>query len=369
MTIQKNISLLPYNTFKINAVAKFFSIFSKADDLTEFSFPKPAPAQGNPEPLLVLGGGSNLLLTRDFDGWVLKNEIRGIEQIAEDEDYVYVKVGAGENWHQFVLYCLERNWAGVENLSLIPGNVGASPMQNIGAYGVEIREVFQELEAWHIEENRVYSFSLNDCEFGYRESIFKRRYRGQFIILNVVFRLTKKPVFNTRYGAIREELDRMGIRDLSIRSISQAIINIRRSKLPDPAVIGNAGSFFKNPEIPADQFVRLREDFPGIVGFPSADRAETPSGSSSISSSSSGNSSSDNSVSGGKVKLAAGWMIEQCGWKGFRKGDAGCHAAQALVLVNYGQATGKEIYDLSTEILESVREKFGVQLEREVNIV
>ncbi len=244
------------------------------------------------------------------------------------------------------MYCLDRDWAGVENLSLIPGSVGAGPMQNIGAYGVEIREVFCELEAYHIRERKVYTFSLNDCAFGYRESVFKKKYRGEFVILSVLFRLHKRPVFNTRYGAIREELDKMGVQELSIRAISQAVINIRSSKLPDPAVVGNAGSFFKNPEVAGDVFARLREAFPAIVGYPVGDPADSV-----------------------KVKLAAGWLIEQCGWKGFRRGDAGCHASQALVLVNYGHATGSEIYDLSTEILQSVKAKFGVELEREVNII
>ncbi|HEY4336630.1 MAG TPA: UDP-N-acetylmuramate dehydrogenase, partial [Puia sp.] len=290
----------------------------------------------------ILGGGSNILFTKDFGGLVLKNNIRGIELIREDEHHVYVRVGAGENWQGFVEYCLQRNWAGVENLSLIPGSVGATPMQNIGAYGVEIKEVFYELEAWSLEENKVYSFSLNDCELGYRDSVFKQRYRGKFVILNVVYRLNKIPKFNIAYGAIREELDQMDVGQLSIQAISEAVINIRRSKLPDPAKIGNAGSFFKNPVVGADRFVQLQSSFPGIAGFPN---------------------------SGGTVKLAAAWLIEQCGWKGYRKGDAGCHERQALVLVNYGQASGAEILALSEEIATSVRTKFGVGLEREVNII
>ncbi|MDR3716700.1 MAG: UDP-N-acetylmuramate dehydrogenase [Puia sp.] len=343
MIIKENVSLLPYNTFKINVIAKRFSFFSGVEELQEL----PEFAKPSRERLLILAGGSNLLFTGDFDGLVLKNEVGGIDLVAEDEDYVYVRAGAGENWHRFVRYCLDRDWAGVENLSLIPGSVGAGPMQNIGAYGVEIREVFQELEAYHIREKKVYTFSLNDCEFGYRESVFKRKYRGQFVILNVVFRLRKRPVFNTQYGAIREELEKMGVGELSIQAISRAVIHIRSSKLPDPAVIGNAGSFFKNPEVSADKFTALREGFPGILGYPVNGEAG----------------------GSGKVKLAAGWLIEQCGWKGYRRGDAGCHAAQALVLVNYGKATGKEIYELSTEILQSVKDRFGVELEREVNIV
>jgi UDP-N-acetylmuramate dehydrogenase len=230
----------------------------------------------------------------------------------------------------------------VENLSLIPGNVGASPMQNIGAYGVEIKDVFHELKAFHRKEKTNYTFSLKDCDFGYRESVFKRKYKDEFVIINVTYKLRKQPVFNTSYGAIEEELERMKVKELSIIAISNAVINIRSSKLPNPAEIGNAGSFFKNPEISNAQFEILKTQFPAIVGYP---------------------------LPNGNVKLAAGWLIEQCGWKGYRKGDAGCHAKQALVLVNYGNANGDEIYNLSEEILQSVKEKFGVILEREVNII
>jgi len=332
--ITENISLKPYNTFGIDVSAHYFSSFTATDQLAELINMTPAPP-------LILGGGSNMLLTRDIDGLVLKNELSGIDLVLEDEDYVYVKAGAGENWHSFVLHCLDRDWAGVENLSLIPGSVGAAPMQNIGAYGVEIRDVFYELEAYDLDEQKVYTFSLNDCEFGYRESVFKRKYRDRFVILSVTFRLCKQPVFHTSYGAIREELEKMGVSQLSIKAISQAVINIRSSKLPDPKVIGNAGSFFKNPTVPATQFESLRSEFPGIVGYPNGDL----------------------------TKLAAGWLIEQCGWKGYRRGDAGCHDRQALVLVNYGKASGEDIYDLSEEILLSVERKFGVMLEREVNII
>lgn len=338
MQIQENISLRQYNTMGIGAKARQFSTFGTLDELQELT------ALSDDESLakLVLGGGSNILLTSDFDGLVLKNELLGIDLVREDADHYYVKAGAGENWHRFVQYCIGRNWAGVENLSLIPGNVGASPMQNIGAYGVEIKDVFEELEAFHREEKKVYTFSNNDCGFGYRESVFKRRYSNQFVILSVTYRLNKKPKFNTSYGAIAQELEKMGEKELSIRSIAQAVINIRSSKLPDPAIIGNAGSFFKNPSVPAVQYEQLKQQFPGIIGYENAD---------------------------GSVKIAAGWLIEQCGWKGFRRGDAGCHEKQALVLVNYGNASGAEIYQLSTDILSSVQERFGVELEREVNII
>lgn len=321
----------------IDVQARYFSAFSSTDELRELL----AASSGSAE-RFVLGGGSNILLTRNVDGYVLKNELRGIDIIKEDTRHVYVRAGAGENWHGFVQYCIGRSLAGVENLSLIPGNVGASPMQNIGAYGVEIKDVFEELEALRIEDGKLQTFSANDCAFGYRESVFKRQYRGRFIILSVTYRLSKTPHFNTNYGAIARELEKMGVRELSLQAISQAVINIRRSKLPDPAVIGNAGSFFKNPSVPGDFYRKLQGDFPGIVGYPNAD---------------------------GTVKLAAGWLIEQCGWKGARKGDAGCHERQALVLVNYGKASGVEVYALSEEILQSVKKRFGVELEREVNIV
>jgi UDP-N-acetylmuramate dehydrogenase len=336
--IQENISLKPFNTFGIDVLAKYFVSFSNADELAELLSFKLQTANYK----LILGGGSNILLTKNVDGLVLKNDIKGVEVVKEDAMHVYVKAGAGENWHQLVQYCVNQNWAGVENLSLIPGNVGASPMQNIGAYGVEIKDVFYALEAYHIAEGKVYTFSLNDCEFGYRESVFKRKLKDQFIILSVTYRLNKKPSFHTSYGAINEELHKMGVKDLSIQAIAQAVINIRSSKLPDPKKIGNAGSFFKNPEINASHFQLLKLEYPQIIGYP---------------------------LDNGNVKLAAGWLIEQCGWKGFRRGDAGCHAKQALVLVNYGNASGKEIYDLSEEILISVQEKFGVLLEREVNII
>ncbi|MFT3947705.1 MAG: UDP-N-acetylmuramate dehydrogenase [Agriterribacter sp.] len=342
MQIQENISLRQYNTFGIEAYAHFFSGFASVDELLTIT--------GNKKynPSLILGGGSNILLTKNIEGLVLKNEIKGIEKISEDENYIYVKAGAGENWHRFVQYCITQNWAGLENLSLIPGNVGASPMQNIGAYGVEIKDVFHELTAVHLYDKTIKTFTAADCAFGYRESVFKRKYKGQFVITDVTYKLRKQPVFNIAYGAIQQELERMGVKALSIRAISQAVINIRSSKLPDPAVIGNAGSFFKNPSIDKLQYAVLKEKFPAIIAYENED---------------------------GSMKLAAGWLIEHSGpgadisWKGYRVGDAGCHAKQALVLVNYGNATGKEIYDLSEMILQRVEEKFGVLLEREVNIV
>jgi UDP-N-acetylmuramate dehydrogenase len=336
MQIQKNFSLKLYNTFGIDVYASQFSSFHDAEQLAGL-----VTVSGG-SPVFILGGGSNILFTEDFNGLVLFNGIKGIELIKEDENYIYVRAGAGENWHHFVLYCLQRNWAGIENLSLIPGSVGASPIQNIGAYGVELKEFFYELEAFHLKDKKVYTFSVNDCAFGYRDSVFKHALKNQYVILNVTFRLNKVPVFHTGYGALEEELRKMGVKELSIQAISQAVIRIRRAKLPDPAEIGNAGSFFKNPQVSGSVFGKLLDKFPGITGFKNPD---------------------------GTVKLAAGWLIEQCGWKGYRKGDAGCHEKQALVLVNYGHASGKEILDLSEEILSSVKLKFGVSLEREVNMV
>ena len=335
MQIHEGFSLVPYNTFRIDVKARYFSTFLNIDELSELT------TQFSQLTNLVLGGGSNILFTKDYDGAILKNEIKGIELQHEDADHVYVKVGAGENWHQFVLHCIHHNWAGVENLSLIPGNIGASPIQNIGAYGVELDDVFWSLEAFHLSEKKIHTFTATDREFGYRDSVFKNRYKNEFAILSVTFQLKKKPIYHIGYGAITEELEKMGVKDLSIKAVSQAVINIRSSKLPDPQKIANAGSFFKNPEVATEKYEALKLQFPNIVAYPLAK---------------------------GSVKLAAGWMIEQCGWKGYRKGDAGCHAKQALVLVNYGNATGKEIYDLSEEILQSVKNKFDVFLEREVNI-
>jgi UDP-N-acetylmuramate dehydrogenase len=336
--IQQNIPLRQYNTLGIDAIAKLFATFISGDELKELIENNPISGKAP----LILGGGSNMLFKDHVNGLVLKNEIPGLTVVKEDADHVYVKAGAGENWHSFVQFCLTQNWAGVENLSLIPGCVGASPMQNIGAYGVEIKEVFEELEAFHVHDREVHKFNAHDCGFGYRESVFKGKYRNQYVILNVTYRLNKTPKFNTSYGAIEQELERMGVQELSIQAVSQAVINIRSSKLPDPAKIGNAGSFFKNPSVAADVYAQLKDTYPHMVGYPNAD---------------------------GTVKLAAGWLIEQSGWKGFRRGDAGVHEKQALVLVNYGHATGQEIYDLSEDVMKSVHTKFGVVLEREVNVV
>jgi UDP-N-acetylmuramate dehydrogenase len=335
MQFSENVSLASMNSFGIEARARYYAKISSVDELSNLQL-------DYGKPLLVLGGGSNILFTQNFDGYVLHNEIRGKQVIREDDDHIYVKTGGGEVWHQFVEYCISNGFAGVENLALIPGRNGASPIQNIGAYGVEIKDVFHELEAFHIAERKFYTFNAADCAFGYRDSVFKNKYKGQFLISSVTYRLNRKPDFKTSYGAITQELEKMGVHDLSIRAIGDAVIRIRTSKLPAPEVIGNAGSFFKNPEISAEAFEALRSNFPDIIGYP---------------------------LPGGRVKLAAGWLIEKAGWKGYRKGQAGVHDKQALVLVNHGGARGQEIYDLSEEILLSIREKFGVVLEREVNIL
>jgi UDP-N-acetylmuramate dehydrogenase len=337
MLIRENISLKPLNTFGMDVSARWFTALRENEQLNELF----GAAEWKNKPRFILGGGSNILFTKNVDALVVRNELKGIEVVKEDADFVYVRSGAGEVWHEFVMDCIKNNRAGVENLSLIPGSVGAGPMQNIGAYGVELKDVFHELEAYHLEEGITKVFSAEECKFGYRESVFKHELKNQFFITSVTFRLKKKPDLNTSYGAIEKELEVMGVKEPTIAAISQAVINIRSSKLPDPKQIGNAGSFFKNPVVSAEKHAQLKKDFPEIVSFPN----------------------------GEDFKLAAGWMIEKCDWKGKRFGDAGVHKNQALVLVNYGNAKGNEIYDLSTRVLESVMEKFGVMLEREVNIL
>jgi len=335
MVIEQHKSLLPYNSFHIDALADQFVSVSDVDQLREVL----QKDQGNA--VWVLGGGSNILLTKNIRGSVLKMDIRGVDLIKENESHVYVRAGAGENWHSFVLYSIGRNWGGLENLSLIPGNVGAAPIQNIGAYGAELKDSFYELEAFDRKNRKIYTFGLNDCAFGYRDSFFKSAGKNRYIILNVTFILNKTPVLNTSYGAIQEELKQMDIRNPSVRSVSQAVINIRRSKLPDPAEIGNAGSFFKNPVVDHALFLSLSKAYPDLPAYPHEERS---------------------------VKLAAGWRIEQCGWKGYRKGDAGVHPRQALVLVNYGGASGKEVLELADAIAASVKKRFGIGLEKEVNV-
>ncbi|MFZ5554859.1 MAG: UDP-N-acetylmuramate dehydrogenase [Bacteroidota bacterium] len=337
MGIEENISLKPWNTFGIDVSARYFAAFSSVDELNEILHNK----KFRDIPRLILGGGSNILFTKNFDGLVLKNELHGIEPVNETDEHIYVKAAAGEVWHDFVMYCIEKNYAGIENLSLIPGCVGASPMQNIGAYGVEMKDHFHELEALNLETLEIEKFDSQRCEFGYRESVFKRKLKDKCIILSVTFRLDKIPVFHTSYGAIEEELKKMNISELSIKAISDAVIRIRQSKLPDPKEWGNAGSFFKNPEVSRQKAGELKSRYPDMPVY---------------------------DLPNGNVKLAAGWLIEKAGWKGKSVGNCGVHKNQGLVLINLGGATGSEIYRLSVNILTSIEGEFGILLEREVNI-
>lgn len=336
--IHENISLKAYNTFGIDTSARYFTTFSTAEELKELLHSDKVKQLKQ----LVLGGGSNILLTQNFDGIVLKNEMKGISLVSEDDMHYYVKCNAGEIWHQFVLHCIKNNYAGVENLSLIPGCVGASPMQNIGAYGVEIKDVFHSLEAINVLDGTEKTFTLEECAFGYRESIFKRKEKDNWIITSVTFRLNKRPVLNTAYGAIEEELDKMNLDTITIKDVSQAVIAIRSSKLPNPKEIGNAGSFFKNPVVPIEVYNKIKEHYNNAPCYP---------------------------INESEVKVPAGWLIESAGWKGKNLGNYGVHAKQALVLVNYGGAHGQQIYDLSSSIIRDIKEKFGIELEREVNII
>jgi UDP-N-acetylmuramate dehydrogenase len=338
MKLQQHVNLKPYNTFGITASAEYFAEIFSVDDLLQIINNKTLQHL----PKLILGGGSNLLFTKDFNGLIIKNSIKGIEKIKEDEQHVFIKAFAGEVWHDLVQYAIAHNYGGMENLSLIPGQVGAAPMQNIGAYGVELESVFDSLEAIDLQNGTTQIFTKEACGFGYRESIFKKEAKGKYCIVSVTFRLNKKPVFNTSYGAIQDTLQQMGVAELNVKTISDAVIHIRTSKLPDPKVLGNAGSFFKNPEIAKEQFLQLQQQYPAMPHYPAADN---------------------------KIKVPAGWLIEQCGWKGKRVGNTGSHTQQALVLVNYGNATGEEIKNLSQQIQQSVQEKFGIDLTAEVNFV
>jgi len=337
MNIQENISLKEFNTFGIDKKAKFFiEVDSNQAVCKALKF-----AESKQLPIFILGGGSNILLTQDIDALVIKINIKGLEIVRETETEVLVKVGAGEGWHEFVLKAIENKWAGVENLSLIPGTVGASPMQNIGAYGVEIKEVFHSLEAIDRNSGKLVIFDHSQCKFGYRESIFKNTAKDKYIITHVNFRLQKTPNFNVTYGAISQILKENNIIDLSLKAVSDAVIHIRQSKLPDPKIIGNAGSFFKNPTIPLDHFERLKSKYPGIPGY------ENEEG----------------------IKVPAAWLIEQAGWKGKRFGEIGVHALQPLVLVNYGQGDGLAIMKLSKEIQRDIFDKFAIELHPEVNFI
>ena len=332
MKIQQNISLKQYNTFGIDATAKRFVVVNSLQDLKSLI--------STEKDIFLLGGGSNMLLTSDIKKLVVHLNLKGVIVNDTDKNVVYVTSEAGENWHEFVLWCISQNYGGLENLSLIPGNVGTSPIQNIGAYGVEIKDTFHQLEALEIETGKTKIFKIKDCNFGYRDSVFKNELKGKYIIVNITFKLTKdNHKINTSYGAIKELLQNK--ETPTIKDISNAIISIRQSKLPDPKEIGNSGSFFKNPVIPSNLFETIQEKYPTIPHYV---------------------------ISKNEVKIPAGWLIEQCGFKGKRFGDAGVHTKQALVLVNYNNATGKEIYSLAQKIQEKVKEIFNIELAIEVTI-
>lgn len=328
-------NLKKYNTFGVTAYASDFAEVTSEDQFRELIL-KNSNA-------LILGGGSNILFTNNYDGLVIHNSLKGIEVVDRNDHHVSVKVASGEIWHDFVMHAITNNWGGVENLSLIPGTVGAAPMQNIGAYGVEAKETITRVDAIDRSTGVSRSFTNEECRFGYRESVFKRELKEKFFISSVTLSLTNnKHRLNTTYGAIADTLREMNVSAPTIRDVSDAVIKIRRSKLPDPNVIGNAGSFFKNPVIHADLYHKLKERYPSMPGYTSENQ---------------------------EVKVPAGWLIEQCKLKGVRRGNVGVHEHQALVLVNYGDGTGEEILELSKEIQRIVHETFGIELNAEVNIV
>lgn len=337
MNIQKNYSLKKHHTFGVDASAQYFIQISSEEELINFLQSEYAQL-----PLLFLGGGSNIFFTKNFEGLVIQINLKGISEEILNDDEVLITGKAGENWHQFVQYTLEKNYGGLENLSLIPGNVGTCPVQNIGAYGVEIKDYFYSCKALNIKTLEIENFNSERCNFGYRDSFFKQN-KGEYIILEVTFKLSRKNhTIKTEYGAIKSELINLNIEKPTIQEVSKAVINIRQNKLPDPKIIGNAGSFFKNPTISISDFEEIKKSYPNISGY------EVPQG----------------------IKIPAGWLIEQCGWKGKQIGNVSTHHLQALVIINAtGKATGQEIFDFSEAIIQSVKDKFGIILEREVNVI
>lgn len=337
MTIQQNISLKPLNTFGIDATAAHFVSVSSLDELKHVLALKNYPNK------LILGGGSNMLLTKDYNGLVIHINLKGVEIISETDDFVYVKAAAGEVWHEFVMWCMEHDFGGIENLSLIPGNVGTAPIQNIGAYGVELKDIFESCEAISIQTSSIKTFNKEACQFGYRHSVFKQEAKGAFIVTNVTFKLTKRNhQLHINYGSIASELEALQIKKPSIQDISKVVISIRESKLPNPKVIGNSGSFFKNPVVSKAHYLKLLENFEDMPSYP---------------------------VSDTEVKIPAGWLIEKAGFKGKRFGDYGVHKNQALVLVNYGNAKGSDILKLSELIQNTIQRLFEISIEAEVNIL
>lgn len=332
MHIEHNVSLKGLNTFGIDVMAENFVQIESVQDLISLS---------DYTDRKIIGGGSNVLCTKSIKALIIANRIKGIRQLKEDDRHVWFEVASGELWHDFVLYLIDRGLAGIENLALIPGTVGAAPIQNIGAYGVEVKDTIESVTFWHWQEKKFKTLSNPECRFGYRDSIFKNELKDQFFISSVCFKLNKETTLNTTYGAIEEELKALNIDKPTVKDVAQAVMNIRNSKLPNPKEIGNAGSFFKNPAIPLQQYLELKKEHPSIPSY---------------------------TVNEKLVKVPAGWLIEQCGWKGYRKDDYGVHARQALVLVNYGMASGAEIWQLSGDIVDSVKDKFGIELEREVQV-
>ena len=338
-TIDKNVPLRTYNTFGVEATARYFC---RVTDEDQFKSLLQTDVYKN-EKVLILGGGSNILFTRDFDGLVIKTDIKGIHVVDETEDAVQVKAMSGEMWHELVVHCVNHQWGGIQNLSLIPGSTGAAPIQNIGAYGVELKEVIKEVSGIDRITGEEKTFQNHECAFGYRESIFKHQLKEKIFISSVTLSLTKKNhIINTNYGAIKETLKEMNIIEPTLKSISDVVIHIRKSKLPDPTQLGNAGSFFKNPIISLSHYQSLQKEYAAIPGYHSVNQG---------------------------VKVPAGWLIEQCGWKGKRVNDIGVHAHQALVIVNYGNGNGEEIFQLAIKIISSVKEKFYITLTPEVNII
>ena len=336
MNIQKNISLKPYNTFGIDVNAKQFVEITDSKQLLELY------SKDLLNDIFVVGFGSNMLLTSDIDMLVVKISSKGKEIVSEENNKVIVKASAGEDWPEFVLWSIDKGLYGLENLSKIPGNVGTSPIQNIGAYGTEIKDTFYKLDAFEIATGETKTFYNSDCNFGYRESIFKKEEKGNYIITDVYFELEKQGVLNISYGAIKVMLEKKGIANPTPKNVSDCVIEIRTSKLPDPKEVGNSGSFFKNPVISSEAFRLIKQKYPDAPSY---------------------------TLENGYEKVPAGWLIEKLGWKGYRKGDAGVHKNQALVLVNYGNASGKDILDLANEIRSDIFDKFGVDLEIEVNII
>ena len=338
MKIQENFSLKKNNTFRIDVKAKYFAEVYSTEELTSIL----SDSNYKKESKLILGGGSNILFTNDFNGLIIKINSNEISIIEENEDEVIVQASAGVIWHELVLFCVERNYGGIENLSLIPGTVGAAPIQNIGAYGQELKDTFKSLKGIFSDNLKEKIFIKDECEFGYRSSIFKNKLRKKFIITYVSLKLSKHPSLNISYGSIKAELNKLGKQNLSVRDVSRVVCDIRRSKLPDPQEIGNAGSFFKNPEVNKNKFEKLKEKYPTIIGY---------------------------KLTESKVKIPAGWLIEQAGLKGKRIGNTGTHINQALVIVNYGNATGEEILNFKDHIKNEVINRFGLELEEEVNVI